>query len=65
MISGYGMVVWALSLGAMAPVAALRETSVIFAAVFGSVFLGEPFGRARIIAAAVVVAGLFVLNVPF
>ncbi len=64
-IAGYGMVVWALSLGAMAPVAALRETSVIFAAVFGAVFLGEPFGRARIAAATVVVAGLFVLNVPF
>jgi drug/metabolite transporter (DMT)-like permease len=64
-VSGYGMVVWALSLGAMAPVAALRETSVIFAAVFGAVFLGEAFGRSRIIAATIVVAGLFVLNVPF
>lgn len=64
-IAGYGMVVWALSLGAMAPVAALRETSVIFAAIFGAVFLSEPFGRSRIIAATVVVAGLFVLNVRF
>jgi len=51
---GYSMVLWAYSLGAIAPIAALRETSVILAAVIGSTVLGEPFGRRRLAAAAVV-----------
>lgn len=61
----YGAFLWALSLGAMAPVAALREISVVFAAVIGALFLGEPFGRRRIAAAAAVAAGVVALNLPF
>lgn len=58
----YGLVVWALSRGAMAPVAALRETGVIFAALIGTMFLGEPFGRRRVAAAVVIAAGIGVLG---
>ena len=58
----YCALLWGLSLGAMAPVAALRETSVIFAAIVGTLILGEPFGRRRIAAAAVVAAGVVALN---
>ena len=58
----YGLVIWALSLGAMAFVSALRETSVVFAVLIGSVFLGEPLGGRRIAAAIVVVAGIAVMN---
>jgi len=61
-IGAYGLVIWALSLGAMALVAALRETSVVIAAVIGTVFLGEPFGRRRIVAAFGVTAGIIVLR---
>ncbi len=61
----YGAFLWALSLGAMAPVAALREISVVFAAAIGALFLGEPFGRRRIAAAAAVAAGVVALNLPF
>ncbi len=60
--ASYGIAIWALSLGAMAQVAALRETGVIFAAVIGSLFLGEPFGRRRILAAATVAAGIILLE---
>jgi len=60
--AGYGIAIWAMSLGAMAQVAALRETGVIFAAIIGAVFLREPFGRRRVIAAAVVAAGIVVLQ---
>jgi uncharacterized membrane protein len=59
---GYGIAIWALSLGAMAHVAALRETSVIFAAAMGALLLGERFGRRRMIAAAVVASGLVLMN---
>jgi len=60
--ASYGMMLWALSLGAIAPIAALRETSVVFAALIGAAFLGEPMGRRRAIAAVVVAIGAVVVN---
>jgi drug/metabolite transporter (DMT)-like permease len=59
---GYGIAIWALSLGAMAHVAALRETSVIFATIMGTLLLGERFGARRVVAAAVVASGLLLMN---
>ena len=44
--TGYGIAIYALVLGPMAHVAALRETSVLFGALMGTLLLGEPFGRA-------------------
>lgn len=61
---GYGIAIWALSLGAMANVAALRETSVLFAALMGTLLLGEKFGAKRVMAALVIVAGLLLMNLP-
>ncbi len=58
----YGVVIWALNLGPMATVSALRETSVIFAAVIGSLALRESFGLRRLTVAALVAAGLAVMN---
>jgi drug/metabolite transporter (DMT)-like permease len=60
----YGLIVYALSHGAMAPVSALRETSILIAAAIGTLLMGEPFGRNRIIAASVVTLGLLVLKLP-
>jgi drug/metabolite transporter (DMT)-like permease len=60
---GYAIAVWALSRGALAHVAALRETSVIFAALIGATFLGEPLGRVRVGAACLIVGGLVLMNV--
>jgi drug/metabolite transporter (DMT)-like permease len=61
----YGIAIWALSLGAMAHVAALRETSVIFAAAIGAILLHEGFGYRRIVAAAIVAAGLVLMNLQW
>ena len=58
----YGLVVWALVLAPMAAVSALRETSVLFAALIGVKLLGEPFGRRRIAAAALVAAGVVMIE---
>lgn len=60
----YGIVVWAMARAPVALVAALRETSVLFAALFGSVLLGEPFGRRRLVAATVIAGGLVLMNLP-
>jgi drug/metabolite transporter (DMT)-like permease len=58
----YGMVIWAMSRTAMAQVSALRETSVIMAALIGSRLLREPFGTRRLIAASAVAAGVLLLQ---
>jgi drug/metabolite transporter (DMT)-like permease len=62
---GYGIAIWALSQGAMAHVAALRETSVLFATVIGTRLLGESFGARRMLAACIVVAGLLLMNLAW
>ena len=61
-IFSFGSVLYAFSLMETAKVSALRETSVVFAAAMGSLFLGESFGTRRIVAAAVVAAGLVLMQ---
>jgi drug/metabolite transporter (DMT)-like permease len=62
-VLAYGLVLWAQTRGALAPIAALRETSVIFGAIIGTVVFREPFGRSRIAATVLVVLGVLLLNV--
>ena len=58
----YGIVIWAVTLAPMGIVSALRETSVLFAAVIGSLFLGEKLTPRRIGAAALIASGAIVLG---
>ena len=58
----YALVLAALRLAPAAPVAALRETSVVFATAYAALVLGEPAGRRRLAGAAVVVAGITTLS---
>jgi drug/metabolite transporter (DMT)-like permease len=60
----YGIVIWCYSLGAIAPIAALRETSVVIAAGIGTLLLREPFGRWRIVAASFCAVGIIAINLP-
>jgi len=62
-VLAYGLVLWAQTKGALAPIAALRETSVIFGAIIGTLVFHEPFGRTRITATVLVVVGIVMLNV--
>ncbi|MBV9207265.1 MAG: EamA family transporter [Actinobacteria bacterium] len=62
-VLAYGLVLWAQTRGALAPIAALRETSVIFGAIIGTLAFREPFGRTRIAATILVAAGIILLNV--
>jgi drug/metabolite transporter (DMT)-like permease len=62
-VLAYGLVLWAQTRGALAPIAALRETSVIFGAIIGTLIFHEPFGRSRIAATVLVVAGILLLNI--
>jgi drug/metabolite transporter (DMT)-like permease len=58
----YGIVLWAQSRSPLAEVAAVRETSVIFAALIGMVFLKERFGPRRVAAAVVIATGIVLIS---
>lgn len=58
----YGLVLWAQTRGALAPISALRETSVIIGAVIGAVVFHERFGRWRIAATVLVVTGVVLID---
>ena len=60
--SAYAVAIWAMTRAPVALVAVLRETSVIFAAVLGALFLGERFTRRRLLATGAVLAGLAALR---
>jgi len=57
----YGLALWALRLGATPRLAALRETSVLFAVLIAVVFLKERATPARLASAGVIGAGAVVL----
>ncbi len=59
----YALVIWAMTLTPMTYVSALRETSVILAALIGTLFLKEHHGGQRITAAACVAAGVVLLQI--
>jgi drug/metabolite transporter (DMT)-like permease len=61
-LAAYGIVLWAMTRAPIAAVAALRETSVLFAALMGSLWLKEGFGWRRAAGAASVVAGIAALK---
>lgn len=61
-VAAYAIVLWAMTRAPIAAVAALRETSVLFAALIGTVLLKEGFGVARLVGAASVVAGVAALK---
>jgi drug/metabolite transporter (DMT)-like permease len=61
-LAAYGLVLWAQTRGALAPIAALRETSVIVGAIIGTVVFGERFGRWRIAATVLVAAGVILVT---
>ena len=61
-VCAYGIALWAMTRAPVALVAVLRETSVIFAALIGAVFLREKFTRRRLVATGAVLCGLVVLR---
>ena len=61
-IGSYAIALWAMTRAPVASVAALRETSVLFAVVLGTWLLKEKFGLQRAIGTGVVVAGVMALR---
>jgi drug/metabolite transporter (DMT)-like permease len=61
--AAYAIAIWAMTVAPIALVAALRETSVLFGALFATLLLREPWLAARIVAAVMVLAGALLLRV--
>ena len=60
--AAYAIAIWAMTVAPIALVAALRETSVLFAALLSMVLLREPVLPARIAAACLVLAGVVLVR---
>ena len=54
----YGIAVWAMTQAPIALVAALRETSILFAVLIGWIVFGEKMNRGKAAAAALIMAGV-------
>jgi drug/metabolite transporter (DMT)-like permease len=61
-IGAYSLVLWAMTRAPVAPVAALRETGILFGVVMAQLFLGERPGRRGWTGAATIAAGAAILR---
>jgi drug/metabolite transporter (DMT)-like permease len=61
-VTSYWIAIWAMTVAPIAIVAALRETSVLFAAVISVAVLKEALRPARVVAALMIVCGLALIR---
>ncbi|MGZ3115978.1 EamA family transporter [Streptomyces sp. H62] len=57
-VTAYGLVLWAQTRAELAPIAALRESSILAGAAIGALFFQERFGAPRLAAAGLLVVGI-------
>ncbi|MFB7588307.1 EamA family transporter [Streptomyces sp. NPDC056169] len=57
-VTAYALVLWAQTKAPLAPIAALRESSIIVGAAIGALFFKERFGAPRVAAAGLMVIGI-------
>jgi drug/metabolite transporter (DMT)-like permease len=60
--ASYGLALWAMTVAPIAVVAALRETSILFATLIAGFVLGESIGSRRIISACIIAGGAVILR---
>ena len=60
-VTAYGVVLYAKTIAPIGAVSAVRESSVVIAAMIGVIFFGERPWRRRLAAAAIVAAGVVTL----
>ena len=60
--AAYAIAVWAMTVAPLALVAALRETSILFAVLLGWLLFGDRMDRGKIIAAVLIVLGVVLVR---
>lgn len=61
-LASYSIALWAMTVAPVALIAALRETSVLFAAILGAWLLKEPWTRPRVLGTVSIVLGVMALR---
>ncbi len=61
-LGAYWIAIWAMTVAPIGLVAALRESSVLFAAIIAVVFLKEPLQAGRVLAALVILIGIAMIR---
>jgi drug/metabolite transporter (DMT)-like permease len=61
-LGSYGIALWAMTLAPVAAIAALRETSILFATAIAVLLLRERVGPARLSAVALVACGAITMR---
>ena len=61
-LASYSIALWAMTVAPVALIAALRETSVLFAAILGAWLLKEPWTRPRVLGTLSIVLGVMALR---
>jgi drug/metabolite transporter (DMT)-like permease len=61
-MGGYSLVLYAMTLAPIGIIAALRETSVLFAALIGWFFMGEKLGKWHFLSAIFIMCGLVLIK---
>jgi drug/metabolite transporter (DMT)-like permease len=61
-VASYGLALWAMSRAPIAPVAALRESAILFGLVFARLFLAEPIGWQRGLCGMLIFGGVCLLR---
>ena len=61
-LATYWIAVWAMTVAPIALVAALRETSVLFAVLIGVLWMGERAEAGKLLAATVILAGIILIK---
>ncbi len=62
MKGGYMLVLYAMSIAQVSYILALRQISVVLGALMGVIFLGEKYGRVRIIGSIIIFIGVYILG---
>jgi drug/metabolite transporter (DMT)-like permease len=62
-LAAYWAVIWAMTIAPIALVAALRETSIVFALIFGVVFLKEGLSLTRLASTMAILVGMVMLKI--
>jgi uncharacterized membrane protein len=60
--ASYAIALWAMTVAPVAVIAALRETSILFALLISAVLLKEHVSRKRVLAAVLIIAGAVMLR---
>lgn len=61
-VGSYWMIIWAMAIAPLGAVSALRETSVLFAALISTFILKEGFGVWRFVSAGLIVSGISMIR---